>query len=90
MRQVLKIDANGMYIEPVILQDNEVTPSDCVEVVPPTGLYKLKWNGTSWVEGMAQSDIDAIKNTPVPTNPIDDIKKQQADLTFQLMLAGVI
>lgn len=86
MRQVFKIDSSGFYIEPVILND-ESTPSNCVEVVPPQGLYKLKWNGSSWVEGATQDEINAAKNPP----PIvDETKKQLADLTLTLMMNGVI
>jgi hypothetical protein len=34
MKQVFKIDSNGFYVEPVILQDNDKTPTDCVEAMP--------------------------------------------------------
>ena len=38
-----------------------------LEVEPSQGLYLPKWNGTEWVEGMAQEEIDNLKN--VVANP---------------------
>lgn len=57
MKQVFRIDSNGYYVEDVILEDYETIPSDCVEVVPPTGLYKAQFVNGAWVEGKSQSDI---------------------------------
>jgi hypothetical protein len=51
MKQVFRINELGEYVEPVILQDGEEIPLDCVEDIPTEGLYKAKWNGTSWEEG---------------------------------------
>jgi hypothetical protein len=36
-----------------------------LDVAPAQGLYLPKWNGTEWVEGMAQEDIDLLKNVVV-------------------------
>lgn len=36
-----------------------------LEVEPSQGLYLPKWSGTEWVEGMAQEDIDLLKNVVV-------------------------
>jgi hypothetical protein len=66
MRKVLRIDSNGFYIEDVILQDGKVTPTDCIEIICPDGFYKPKWNGTEWIEGLTQAEIDAIKNVVMP------------------------
>jgi hypothetical protein len=44
MKQVVRIDSAGFYVEPVILEDNDKVPSDCVESVPPS-LYKAKYVG---------------------------------------------
>lgn len=92
MKQVFRIDGQGFYIEPVILNDNEPCPSDCREDKPQDGLYKIKRNSqdTGWEEGLTQPEIDNIRNIPNPPDPIEDLKKQQADLVFQLMLNGVI
>lgn len=68
--QVFKIDENGMFVEPVIIEQkvNEASelyfdiPDDCVKQVPKEGLYHPKWDGVSWVEGMPQTEIDLIKS----------------------------
>ena len=36
-----------------------------LDVPPSQGLYLPKWNGTEWVEGMAQEEIDLLKNVAV-------------------------
>ena len=33
-----------------------------LNVTPSQGLYRPKWNGETWVEGMPQAEIDAIKS----------------------------
>lgn len=90
MIQVYRIDSNGYFIEPVVLDGNQEVPSDCVTVIPPDGLYKAQFLNGQWGEGMSQKDIDAIKNTPQPLSELEQIKKQQADLVFQLMMNGVL
>lgn len=64
MRKVLKIDINGFFIEDVLLKDGEVAPLDCIDVMCPQGFYKPKWNGSEWVEGLTQAEIDALKLVP--------------------------
>jgi len=44
MRQVYQIDKIGNYVEPVILSDTEELPEDCVELSPPDGMYKARYN----------------------------------------------
>ena len=67
MIKVLKINNDGLYVEDVILQDDEEIPEDCIETPCPDGFYKPKWNGTEWADGLTQSEIDAIKANE-PTN----------------------
>ena len=90
MKQVFKFDSNGFYVEPVILDDKEGIPTDCTSVQPPDGLFKGKFVEGAWIEGLSADEIHAIKNAPVPLSDIEALKKQQADLTFTLMMAGVI
>lgn len=65
-KQVYRIDANGFYIEPVIINTVDDIPSDCVGVDLPQGLYQAKWNDTEWVEDMTHEEIDALNNVPQP------------------------
>jgi hypothetical protein len=90
LKQVFKFDSNGFYVEPVILGDVESMPSGCTDIQPPDGLFKGKFVEGAWIEGLSADEIHAIKNAPVPLSDIEALKKQQADLTFTLMMAGVI
>lgn len=103
MKKVIQIDADGFFVEDVILQDSEKTPTDCVEVEVPQGLFHPKWNGTAWIEGLTQEEIDSIRNRPIPlTNEqilgqsisekeIDGIKQGRSisDLEIRLLFGGL-
>jgi hypothetical protein len=89
MKQVFRIDENGFYKEPVIIGTDEQIPTDCVETIPPN-FYKAQYVNGEWVEALSQADIDAIKNAPQPLSELEQLKKQQADLVFQLMMNGVL
>jgi hypothetical protein len=77
VRQVYRIDKEGFFIEPVVLGTDDVFPDDCVETFPTSGMYKQKWDGTTWVEGLSQTEIDAIKSIPQPVSELDQLKKNQ-------------
>lgn len=76
------IDADGFYIGDV-LEGSGVTPD--VTVICPDGLFKAKWNGTEWVEGLTQAEIDAIKNAPKTKTELDIVKEENAALNLQLI-----
>jgi hypothetical protein len=76
MKQVIKIDTNGLFVGDVILEDADIMPNDCIEIPCPEGFYKPKWDGTQWVEGMSQTDIDILSKA----TQISDIKSQLANL----------
>jgi hypothetical protein len=57
MRIVSKVDAQGTFVEDVLLTDGEATPQDCVTQRPPEGFYSPKWTGTAWVEGKPAAEI---------------------------------
>ena len=62
MKFVRKIDEQGFFIEDTFAVElNEYT----IETPCPSGFYRPKWNGTEWVEGMAQEEIDLLKNVAV-------------------------
>jgi YHS domain-containing protein len=66
MIQVFRIDKNGFYIEPVIIQDTEPIPLDCVQLMPPSGLFKPQIVNGSWVEGEDPSVLlQFIKNKKI-------------------------
>jgi hypothetical protein len=76
-KQVFRIDADGFYVEDVILYNENKNdkgppkwnvPIDCVESKPPEGMFVLKWDGKEWTEGISQTEVDQRRT---------DIAKQQ-------------
>ena len=66
MKQYLRIDENGYYIEPVIVNPEIVNgepvynvPDDLIEQSYQGGMYKPRWNGTEWVDEITQEELDA-------------------------------
>ena len=57
-----------------------------LEVAPAQGFYKPKWNGTEWVEGITQEEIDSLKNVIV--EPTVEERLQMAEDTIIFLLMG--
>lgn len=83
MKFVRKIDENGYFIEDAFVE--EITEFT-IEIPCPQGLYKPKWNGNEWVEGLTQEEIEAIKNQPTE-QPLDI--KNRADIDYMSIMLGV-
>jgi hypothetical protein len=79
------IDTNGFLTGDVLEGE---TPD--VTVMCPNGFYKPKWNGTAWVDGLTQAEIDAIKNAPVPPSEIDELKSRQADILIAMVMNNLM
>jgi hypothetical protein len=80
MKQVFKIDSNGFYIEPVILQDDEKLGNNLIDIAISEGFYRPKWYGKKWVEGLTQLEIDALRNVPQPKTEIELLKEENIQL----------
>jgi len=53
------IDENGFFMEDAFVDElTEFT----IEAPCPEGFYKPKWDGSQWVEGLTQVEIDSLKN----------------------------
>jgi hypothetical protein len=89
MKQVYEYDSNGYFIGVQIVEDN-VMPSNCTNIKPTDGLFKAQFVNGAWEETKPQSEIDALLNAPKPLTEIDELKKQMADLSYTLIMAGVI
>ena len=50
MRIVSRINADGLFVEDVLLQEGEPLPAGTIENRPPEGFRKPRWNGATWVE----------------------------------------
>jgi len=99
--RLAKVDEQGLFIEDVIVKeyplievDGEMVKDESyVSVHSQGGLYKPKWTGTEWVEGMAQSEIDMLKDVIQPQTLKEKVVEQEgviADLTQLLADKGVI
>ena len=72
MKLFRKIDEQGYFIEDVLFESHPTIIVDEVEVLDPQyidvpcygGFYKPKWNGSEWVEGLTELEIDDIRNQP--------------------------
>ena len=66
-----------------------------LDVKPTQGFYQPKWNGTEWVEGLTQKEIDERKAQAEPQEPTleEKVTEQELiieDLTQLLIDKGVI
>lgn len=93
MKKVLKINSKGYFIEDIILQDGDQTPTDCIETQCQGGFYKPRWNGTSWVEGLTQEEINnIIANQPinVKAQAINEINQATTIASLKLAMLNYI
>ena len=81
------IDENGLFIEDSFVE--EITKFT-IETPCPGGFYLPKWNGEQWVEGMAQEDIDAIRNQPQPKSELELLQEQNEKLKIEMAEAKQI
>jgi hypothetical protein len=79
MRQIARIDSDGLYVEPVLVGDDAelfIQKEDLIGVEIPVGLHWPKWDGSEWVEGKPDellqtkidnkvSELDAICNQTI-------------------------
>jgi hypothetical protein len=98
MKIIHKYDENGKWIpsESTIIhpdsEGNYEIPADYTDKELPQPNYKPKFDivKNEWIETITQEELDIMKNTPQPLSEIEQLKKQQADLIFELMMNGVI
>ena len=57
MRVVSKIDAEGLLLEDVLLEDGAALPPGHIEERTPPGFHRPKWTGSAWTEGMTGAEI---------------------------------
>lgn len=90
-KQVYEIDGNGLlkeiYVAEVdengkILDEDKV---DFISIDPPHGLFKPKWNGTEWIEGATQEEIDELTK-PQPSLPTVDERIEQLENMILMMM----
>lgn len=57
MRVVARIDAQGTFVEDVLLEDGAALPEGTVDTRPPEGFHRPRWDGSKWVEGKPSAEI---------------------------------
>ena len=78
MKFVRLIDENGLFLEDAFV--DEIT-NRTIETPCPEGFYRPKWNGTEWVEGLTQEEIDAITAGAVSEPTLEErVGKVESDV----------
>ena len=79
MKYVRLIDDKGLFIEDTFVEElTEFT----IETPCTEGLYKPKWNGNKWIEGLTQTEIDAIKNIELAKQPLMEDRIKNLELAI--------
>lgn len=79
-KQYYKINRDGYLIEIIAA---EVNPGGLISVDPPNGLYKPKWVGDKWVNGLTQQEIDELNKPIVPETSTENYL---IDLDFRISM----
>jgi hypothetical protein len=78
MRAVSKVDAQGNFLEDVLVEEDAPIPAGCVSARPPEGFYSPKWTGSTWVEGKPEAEIlEAARVTKIDSfagKAVDDLR----------------
>lgn len=96
MRISFKYDNEGKYMEPVPILPNQyglyTLPENHTFKKLPQPNWKCVFNKEldDWVETITQEELDAIKTTPRKLTELEIVTKQQADITFELMMKEVL
>lgn len=90
MRKIYKIDVEGFLVfgEEIFINEDDETPEGYVSIYLDTseqGYFKPRWNGTEWIEGATQAEIDEIINAP--TEPTLEEKFAQLEQENKLLKA---
>lgn len=82
------IDENGFIVDSVIAESedsNVITKAFPTDIV----LIKPKWNGTEWIEGATQEEIDELTKVE-PSPPTDTERIEMLEETIMFLLMGGI
>jgi hypothetical protein len=83
------IDENNFYVEDYLYNEGDQIPEGIITTEYKGGLYKPKWNGTSWIEGAEQDYIDKIDGVGIEVEETLEEKVRfledgNAELLFEL------
>lgn len=81
MYQVSRIDEDGYFLEPVVVEEGVVLVDEDIVAVPvPEGFHRPQWDGEAWIEGMSSEDIEERQNTPQPETDAQRISRLESEL----------
>ena len=81
-------DLQGFFIRDDFTYDEETEIA--LNVIPAQGLYKPKWNGEQWIEGMSVEEIQAIPQTPTELSIEDRLNTVETDVVEVKDILGVL
>ena len=85
MLRVIDIQT-GMFLRDDFTFDEETEIG--LDVAPAQGFYLPKWDGEKWVEGLTETEVNAIKASvpqePTPKQRIADMEAEIARLKSEL------
>lgn len=91
---LLKINEEGYLIfgEEKFIHESEDIPNGYIETPLPTdregrqlGFFKPKWNGTEWIEGATQEEIEELTRVE-PSQPTAEERINALEEAFLLMM----
>lgn len=98
-KQAYRIDANGFVIDTLVVEVSDEVGKYVVNIDKPDGLYRARWTGSEWIEGMSQAEIDELNNQVQEPTELEILKLEKEilaqsvyDLTtiVELILTGGI
>ena len=90
MKQLYRFDENGNYIEPVIIEPDNLgeyhIPEDCTDIELPQPNYRPKFNKDKlvWEETVSEEELEEILNPPIQKTEIDILKEKNEKLESTL------
>lgn len=94
MITLFKYDEDYNYVDGagIVIEDGEEIPEGFTDIRPPDGMYKRKFDPDkkNWYESASQEYIDSLQPPPPEPSELDKMKKQLSDLTFKLLVNGVV
>lgn len=92
MKKLYKVDANGVFLEEVLFEDNEIVSSrQYVETPIPQGLYlpaKFNFVNNEWETTLTPEQIKS--KTPEPSPSIEEQMKVLQQAVDDLILGGMM
>lgn len=74
--KAIRIDKDGFFIEDIEVKADQTNTKEIIVTHCENGFYKPKWNGTKWVEGLSQAELDEIEYHQY----LDSLKPKDEDL----------